>query len=537
MTAASTERRPVPTGSTSIGQWPGRPVRQADGWIVLAIAGVVFILAATLRLWRVRHAYELFIDEVTYVDIARNLALGHGVFLYGEPFFLHPPAMFGSLAMAMTLTGTGEDSAALAFALRPLPAVLGAFTPALTAVLTYRLSCSRVLAAAAGLLLAAEPFLIRFDSRVLLESQAMATATAGVLLVVVEREQRGAPVRTLSGLAGMLLLGSLLTKETYAFVTVLPVLVLLVTGLAMRRSTSAIALGVVVAGYTAYVLALVFAGQGGEWFEQKTRGVRRLLGLTQVTGFNQEGSVGFGDRILANLSNFGTTYALIGMGVIAWVWLVAKLSWREVPAEFRPGMLLLSTWSLGALIHLAYAVLFGTLEEQMFYLLVVTVVPTLLIALRTVLRSATEWRRHRAEPLLRVSASVLRAGGRIALAVVLALNSVIWLRVHSVPDDAYSRFLGWAAQAIPAGSSLAVTDETTQFVLKQFRIDRLHTGAELRARHSDYAVVLEELVGQGYSDVDEDYLRTVRRGPVVFQAEGRTFGTVTVYDLRRVTGE
>jgi len=515
-----------------------RPDRDAPSHAGLVIAATVFLVAAELRLWRIQQSYELFIDEVTYTEIARNVALGQGVLLYGEPFFLHPPAMFSSLALAMTLTGPDEDIAVLAFALRPLPAVIGALTPGLVALLLHRLTRSVGLATAGGLLLAVEPFLIRFDSRVLLEAQAMAASAAGfvMLMVIVDRERCGRPVSWRAILAGLLLLASLLTKETYAFVSIIPVLGLLATGLALRRSTSATVVATIVAGYAAYVLALVFAGQGAEWFAQKTRGVRRLLGLSQITGFNQEGSVGLVERIVANLSYFTVTYALIGSGLLALGWLLLELR-RGVPAPSRPGIILLVAWALGATVHLAYAVTLGTLEEQMFYLMVVTTAPALFVAAHMLLRPGEYGRCHRATRTGRTRASALRLVLLVALALAFVVDTAVWWRVHTIPDVAYTRFLAWARVELPPGSTLAVTDETTQFVLRQVRVGRWETGEQLRENDADYVLLVGELVRQGYSDVDEEFLQIASRGPVVFEAKGRSLGVVTVHDVRAVIAD
>jgi hypothetical protein len=518
-----------PDGAPSARWWHGR-------WAGPAVALAVVGLAAVLRLWRIRESYELFIDEVTYAEIARTVALGQGVLLYGEPFFLHPPALFGTLALATTWFGIDPDIAGQVLALRPVPAAIGALTPGLVALLVHRVTRSIAAAAGVGVLLALEPFLIRFDSRVLLESQAMATAAAGflVLHVAAERERRGRSPALAAVAAAVLLLASLLTKETYAFVGAFPVAGLLVAGAGLRRRTSGLVLGTVVTGYAAYVAALAFAGQAGEWFAQKTRGVSRLLGLTQITGFNQEGGVGFAERVVANLVSFAVTYAVIGLGLLAVAWIVLQLRRGDVPDDVRPGVVLLLAWSAGATVHLGYAVTLGTLEEQMFYLLVVTAVPLVATAAVLLVRPGQPAARHRSGRRSPATARRLGAALVAALLVAVAVDAAVWWRVHTVPDDAYGRFLAWAGSGLPQGSALAVTDETTQFVLRGTRVGRWETGAELRENGAEYVLVVSELVRQGYSDVDAEFLRIAEQGHVVFRAEGRSLGQVTVHDIRGV---
>jgi hypothetical protein len=279
----------------------------------------------------------------------------------------------------------------------------------------------------------------------------------------------------------------------------------------------------------------VLAGQGGEWFEQKTRGVRRLLGLTQITGFNQEGSVGLVDRILANLINFAVTYGLIALGLLSTAWLLLQLRRDEVPAALRDSTILLVIWSLGATAHLAYAVTLGTLEEQMFYLLVVTAVPVVSVAAHLLLQPTVHSAAHRA-PLPRRSWPLRpHVALPIAFAVAVAVNLTVWSRIHTVPDDGYARFLAWAATGLPRGSTLAVTDETTQFVLAKVRVGRWETGDELRVNRVDYVLVIGELVQQGYSDVDEEFLQVTHESPVMFHVESRSLGSLTVYDVHSAT--
>ena len=55
----------------------------------MAVIGVVALLA---RIVAISTAYDIFIDEATYTNIAINVAHGRGLVLYGQPFALHPPA-------------------------------------------------------------------------------------------------------------------------------------------------------------------------------------------------------------------------------------------------------------------------------------------------------------------------------------------------------------------------------------------------------------------------------------------------------------
>jgi hypothetical protein len=501
---------------------------------IVNVIGLVLV-AAGLRFYHLDRAFELFIDEVTYTDIALSVAEGHGVRLHGEAFHLHPPGMFLVLAASMRgLSLDLADLATLTYEMRLVPAVFGSITPAVVALAVRRTTGRWTLALPAGLLLALEPFLIRFDSRVLLEAQAMAFAALGFLglLVLMDRERAGTLRRWQAVAVGVVLFISLITKETYASVTVLPVLVLLVTGLVLSRGTVARVLATTVTCYLVYVAVLAATGELLTWFDSKTSGVQRLLGLSQVTGFNSSGhSAGLVDRILVNLANFGVTYSVIGLGVLSTAWLVLLLrGGGAVPGCDRGGAVLVVVWSLCAQVHLGYAVTLGTLEEQMFYLLVVTAVPALCTAAAALLDRSIParppllgWLRHRG------AVSLLSLG----LVMALAVDAAVWWRIHTVRDDAYARFLAWAEDGLPPNSRVVVTDETAQFVLGGVRVVRLETGAETREFQAQYVVVVTELLEQGYSQVDADLTDIVRQGRLVFEAEGRTVGALQVYDVSR----
>lgn len=510
-----------------------RPAVHPGAWWLLLLG--LLSLSVVVRTWNIGTAYELFIDEVTYAEVAVSVAQGDGVRLHGEPFHLHPPGFFGTSGLLVALLGLqGADLADVAFALRPLPALLGAVTPVLVAVMVRRVSGSVLAALAVGLLLALDPFLVRFDSRVMLEAQAMVLATAGtlLLLVLVLRHERAAALRStpvLTVLCGLLLAGSLLSKETYAFVAVLPVLLLLVTGLLLPRRTSATVLGVVTAVYLTYVAVVAAVGQLPVWLDQKTRGVQRLLGLVHETGFNMEGSPSFLDRVLVNLAGLGVTYALIGLGGLAVARLLLLLvRRRDLPGVSRAGTVLLVVWAVGAFAHLGYALTIGTLEEQMFYLLVVTAVPVLGVAVRVELLR----RRARGDDRRRpVPARVLPGVVVVLLVGALVVEAGVWWRLRTVPDDGYARLLTWAETGLPGDARLASTEEVAQFVMPDRLVVRTETAAEVRELGARHVLVVSELLDQGYSRIDDDLQQLLDDGRVVHSTQTRTSGRIAVYKV------
>ncbi|MFI9201379.1 glycosyltransferase [Streptomyces sp. NPDC053048] len=495
---------------------PGRrraTTRAAGAGALLAL----FALALVLRLAHVGRSYDVFVDELYYTAISRHLADGQGPVWDGQFFALHPPALFALLAAFMRLTGQASgDLLHQVLDLRPVIATTGALTVvAVTALLRRTVRGS--LALLAGLFLALDPFLNRFDSRVMLEAQATAATALGML--VLARTPATPRGRTATGVgAGLLFALAITTKEPYALGTFVPVVVL---GLAARGDTRRMRLTaatVTVAGYAVYVVTTAATGNWAPWWAQKTDGIARALGLKQISGFNStDGTVAFTDRLLVQLGQFAVPYALIALGTAAVAWLLWCHTRRPGVFADAPGRTLITAWAACTLLHLIYAVAVGTLEEQMFYPLVVTSTAALALAL---------------DVLLRPKGMATRAGTVLA-ALALTVDAVVWARVHTRHDDALRRTLAWSRTHLAAGSVVAATDEGTSFVLPGARLAPWDTLADLRRDRVDYVVLSTELVTQGYARIGAGLPGVLQREARLVHSEpGRTVGALRVYDVR-----
>ena len=486
-----------------------------------ALAGLL-VLALGLRLAFIQRAYDLFVDEITYVTIGRNLADGHGVTLYGHPFALHPPAFFALLAALIKAVGAHGDTLHLALALRPVDAVAGALNAvAVTALL--RRTVRPAIALGAGLLLACDPFLNRFDSRLMLEAPATAAAAAGMLVLARTPATRRARVAT-GVLAGLLFALSITTKELYALVTVVPLAVLAFSARGVVRRLRLTALTTTVAGYGVYVAATAATGGWSAWRTQKAAGLARAVGTRQITGFNRPtttASASLGHRLLVSLGQFGVPYALIVVGGCATGWLLLCRTRRPWLFTDQPARSVVIAWAAGALFFLLYAIGFGTLEEQMFYPLVVT--STAALALGVDL--ATGASRNRSA----------RAVAALA-ALALAVDVCAWTAVHTRHDDAYRRTLAWTRTHIPPGRTVDVTEGSAQFLMQGVRLGSWDSLGALKRGHADYLLLSTQLVAQGYSPLDPALLAQLDRHARLLHSEpGATNGQLRVYDVRPLT--
>ncbi|MFF4222478.1 glycosyltransferase [Streptomyces abikoensis] len=482
-----------------------------------AVLGALFALSLALRLAGIGRSYDVHVDELYYTAISRHLADGQGPVFDGQFFALHPPALFALLAAFIRLTGRASgDLLHQVLDLRPVVAATGALTVvAVTALL--RRAVRGPLALLAGLFLALDPFLNRFDSRVMLESQATAAAALGMLVLARTPATPRGRVATGVG-AGLLFALAVTTKEPYALGTFVPVTVLGITARGEARRIRLTAAAVTAAGYTVYVVTTAATGNWAPWWAQKTDGVARALGVKQISGFNSDdGSVTFTDRLFVQLGWFAVPYALIALGTAATAWLLWCHARRPELFTGHPGRTLITAWAACTLLHLMYAMAVGTLEEQMFYPLVVTSTAALALA---------------ADVLLRSRGMATRAVAVLA-ALALTVNAVVWARVHTGHDDALRRTLAWSRAHLPEGSVVAATDEGASFVLPGARLADWRTTADLRRDRVDYLVLSTELVKQGYARIGSALPRVLEReARLVHSERGRTVGALRVYDVR-----
>ena len=100
---------------------------------------MVGLLALVFRVFGVQRANDVFIDEVTYADIARQIADGQMPSILGTPFFLHPPGTYALNGLVIRVLGLEGHSTDLVLQLRWVNGVLGAVTVVVCFLLVRRL--------------------------------------------------------------------------------------------------------------------------------------------------------------------------------------------------------------------------------------------------------------------------------------------------------------------------------------------------------------------------------------------------------------
>jgi 4-amino-4-deoxy-L-arabinose transferase-like glycosyltransferase len=494
-----------------------------------AMAAALGVLAVLVRLALYRRSFDLYGDEVVYTELGRSVISGGFPNYQGSAFFLHGPGYFYLESLWARITGPPPGLLTWVFDVRALNGLLAGATATALALLAARAG-SRRTGAVAGLLFALEPFCIRQNDRVLLETAMMFWVLIGYLVLATligrDRSLRNWP-RAVG--AGLLFGCAVLTKDEAALLTVLPLLVAIIVRWGPRRPLAFLSIGTTVAVYAAYALIVAVNGQFSDLWGTKTFGIQRMLGLVQITGFKSQGGGNLSARLIGEAAWFGTTYLILALALPAVV-IVLR----------RGGQLqrMLGLFYCAATVTLAYAVLLGTLEEQELYLLIV---PSLLMISVAVSLLAPQRRvgspdRARSATV-RPHALTLTAATLTVLAI--GLNIATITQWFASPDDAFVQMYQYVTGHLPQGSKIAALpgDIDSEYALgAKYEVGFWDTPATLKRSGARYIIIEWGSAAEGYSGVSSRQARVLSRGGhVLFTASGRSYGQVTLYQLPAVT--
>ncbi|GAB4200459.1 MAG: hypothetical protein OHK0022_21540 [Roseiflexaceae bacterium] len=487
------------------------------------LIALVAILAMTvlLRSIRLGPSFNIFIDEITYVQLAKNAASTLRIAIYGHSFYLHPPAYFYMLGGYLALIRPEGDLVAQIYAARTLSLICGALSAALLFLIAMRYTGWRG-AALVGGLFAWDPFVIRNNSLVLLDTPAMLWVLLGYTLLVYglpEGQSQGtvpAFARWRSLAIGLAFGLACLTKDMMAGLTVLPLLVCLVLDTVLPRRSAALIAVVAVLVYSLYPLGVALAGDWPAFVAQKTAGLQRVLGGVRITGLNRVGGPSMAERTLARLDEFGPTYLVIGLGILA---LLVLLPRRTALARLP------LVWMGSTCLLLLGCSIFGTIEEQFFYWLVIT-------ALLAIPAAASLLRRG-----LPALPKVALPAAAALLVISAGWSSVQWVRVHTTPDNGYEQALGFLAST-PATAKTAATSETGQFLLlasgrASGPWGRWNDPAALEQQRPHYLLISTLQFTWDQGAAGSNLLNWAERhGTLVLRVDGHRDDTILLYSLQ-----
>jgi dolichyl-phosphate-mannose-protein mannosyltransferase len=493
--------------------------------LVVLVAGVIGTLALVIRLALHGQAFDLFGDEIIYTNLGRSVINGGFPRFFGTVFFLHGPGYFYLEAGWAHLFGNPSGLMPFVYEMRMLNGLLAAVTAVALVLLATRAGSLRS-GLAVGLLFALDPFCLRQNDRVLLETALMMWVILGYLVFVSltgRSSSRGSVARAI--LAGLFFGFAVLTKDEGALLTILPLLAAMVLRWGPDRRLILVTLVTIVDVYVAYVTVVAANGYFSAFWSAKTAGVRRMLGLVQITGFHSKGGGSLTARLFAEVTYFGTTYGLLALAVVAVV--VVLLRGDQVQR-------ILGLLYCAAGVTLAYAVTLGTLEEQELYLLIVPSLLIIPVAVTMLGASGRRLSRSGTRSLLQVARVWVATAGLVLILGINLVTATLWWRQ---PDDGWTLLFQYLSAHVPAGTVIANGTDSPQDIISYALPPRWVAGvypsqAAYDRAHVRYILVEWGEVDEGYSALTPAQVRFFTQGGrVIFSVRDRTYGVLELYQL------
>jgi 4-amino-4-deoxy-L-arabinose transferase-like glycosyltransferase len=475
----------------------------------MAAGGLLWLIAFAIRAWSIMTANDLFIDELTYTSLSVTVSRGQLANLDGVPFFLHPPGEFVTNALVFKLFGLTGSTMDLVYQLRWINVTLGAFVVLLVFLVARQIASDRA-AMAAALLVALDPFALRNDGRVMLETPTICFLLTGLLIFLLVYGQASSKSSWMGTLIGGIFIGLAALSKDIAYVLAVPPLLAVVWRRTFpARSMLSAVIGAVLP-YSVYLVVVTASGLLPQWWSAKISGVARLSGAKQISGFNAPNAPSLLDKLTEQSARFGTSYILIGLCVIVGLW----AAWSATGARRVIGLVGLTAGAMGL-----YAAFFGTLEEQFGYYVVIAAV----LASTALVAELSERRTELRRPVA-VVASIF-----LAATVVLGVSSRL------ATDDGFRQARTWLAANVPAGAPVGLTGVTAEFALLP------HTGygvwpslSSLDEHHADYVLTQSKQLSEGYGYAAPALLSWLKaHATPVFNAHGPSAGDTAVWRLDR----
>lgn len=497
----------------TVRQLPTRIVSPRVGLSLWLAVLLVFSSTFVLRAVNLGSTWEIYVDEVTYLRLSERVAEHLQVWLYGNPFLLHPPAFFFLEAAYLKIVQPEGHVIQVIHVVR----YLNVTAAAASAVLLFLIA--RTVAGWPGGLLAAgiftlDPFVIRMNSRNLIEPTAMLWILVGYTLLLPAVQDGGRPPLWRQLAVGVAFGLALLSKDMMAFLSLVPLGLSFLLNWSLPRLVSFRIGMVTVLTYLPYPLIVFLSGDWQAFEEQKLRGLLRMIGTIKETGFKRPGGPSLVDSVLANLSQFATTYSLIALGALA---IVVLMHHRRASTR------LIALWTLSAYGLLGYSVVLGTLEEQFFYLLMVPAIVATSVA------GVLLWQQPGLQGMARKAFTLIA----FTLAILFTVWSVgIWFHIHTVEDNGYERVVQYLDENVSHQDPIAVTNDTAQFLLPGYILGFWTSVDELRANQAKYAIVNMKFISSGYNQVSPDLIDwIVSNGRIEYVYRGRDGSEIVLYRL------
>ncbi|MEG9247447.1 glycosyltransferase family 39 protein [Arthrobacter sp. Soc17.1.1.1] len=474
------------------------------------LLGLVVVLAVAFgtRAVGLTRGFELWVDEMLYARLGYSVSLGQIPNLPDGPFMLHPPGYFlleGAVISAFGITGDNLD---LVLQLRWLNAALGALSVGL-AFLLVRKVANTPAAWVTAAVLTLEPFVLRNNSRVFLETLGMAAMLGGLLILVSVMLRPSTRYRTLQLVAAGLLLGyAVLTKDVFVLGAVAPIVLALFWRKTLAMRDGLTVLGASALPYAIYLVVLASNNLLDTWIWAKTSGVRRMIGLEQTTGFNAEGAPSLISRVIDQLGQFGSSYLLLALTPVTGL----LLCFSAHAARRLVGLVAVLFGLFGL-----YSAAFGTLEEQYGYPVLFAGVLSSAVYALELAGKRPRWR----TPVI------------VAAVAFTALTAVFGVRAVTTVDNGFVQARDWAATNIPADARVSVSNSTGELAFEgDPRFGVWPSAPLMEANDVEYILTQDHPTSMGYGYAQPAMLEWLEaNAEPVFEAEGPTNGDTVIWQV------
>lgn len=419
--------------------------------------GVTIAFVATMFLWNLSKSPDTQYDEIVYTTAAQHVAQGWNLTWTGQPIFVHPPLSFLAQAGWLLLLGRADaDLPAAIEATRLLTAVVTVVDVLLLVVLVSRLMPNagrrrrHVLLIALVALAATDPILLRYGRLDVIEPFAVLACLVTLNLALVLRHR---PAAVFVPVVGLVTGIALLTKEIGIFMLVTPLLHAALGRDGERVRTAAGALVVGVGLWLLFPLWAVQLGLLSTFADVKLATFERLLGLSQITGWNRPGA-SFPSAVVDQAGQYISSYVVLVGGAAAVLWLLLH--------RLGDTSRWLLAWLFTSYAFAAYTVFLGTLNEQFFmYVLPAALAGSVLVADAVVATRAG--RRFSTRLLPRRPPLRALVSPMAALVVVVGFALVSWARFYLPQNDGLIRAAAFVRATVPACSAVNATGDAEKF--------------------------------------------------------------------------
>jgi len=507
-----------PTGNAAAASRARQPWR---AWLWPALLMLLaFTSTVLLRGSNMNRAFDIFVDEGVYLSLSKSVASTLRPITYLTnftsdlgTFYLHPPAFFYIEAAFINLVQPDGNTVQQIHAVRWVNVLIAGLSATVLFLLGRNIA-GTVAGIITALIFAIDPWVIRIDSRNLIETSASFWIVLGYcLLVYYIRRPQLTWLAVGSGVAWGL---AALSKDPTVLLTLLPLGICFVLGWAIPRRTALLVGSIVCLEYALYVLVVTLAGDLPQFLFQKTQGLGRFAGDRTSGFFLAGGGPSFIEAIAINVGQYATTYALIGFGVVA-VGLLLYLGGKVNR--------LIAVWTASAYLFHAFNIVAGTNEEHYFYYLVI---PAIVASTTSVVQSLRLPRLSR-----KLHRSLLVASAAV-LALMAVWSGANYMLRSVTPDNAQENLIAFIENNVPQGSRIATTALSSQWLLhdSMFTTGRWGTVASVCSNRTDYVVISSKLVETGHDIATPelyDWLKQTAAPVFVFQ--GPSTGELSMYQV------